>query len=50
VLLSIFLGGLVGIGGAFVRTFFAGQSDEEEQEKMQQVKAAFRDPLGRNVS
>ncbi len=50
VLLSIFLGGLVGVGGAFVRTFFAGQSDEEEQEKMQQVKAAFRDPLGRNVS
>lgn len=50
VLLSAFLGGIVGIGGAFARTFFANQSDEEEQEKLQQVKAALRDPLGRNVS
>lgn len=50
VLLSMFLGGLVGIGGAFARTFFTNQSGEEEQEKLQQLKAALRDPLGRNVS
>jgi uncharacterized protein involved in exopolysaccharide biosynthesis len=50
VLLSMFLGGLVGIGGAFARTFFTSQNDEEEQEKLEQIKAALHDPLGRNAS
>ena len=50
VLLSMFLGGLVGVGGAFVRTFFSNQEDDEEKKKLQQIKEAFRDPLGRKTA
>lgn len=46
VVLSFILGAIVGVGGAFVQAFFAEQSDAEEQEKMQEVKAALRNPLG----
>ena len=50
VLLSVILGGLIGVGGAFVRTFFSNQEDDEEKEKLQQIKKAFRDPLGRKTA
>lgn len=48
VLLSLILGGMVGIGGAFVRTFLGEQEDEEEREKLEEIKQAFRNPLGGN--
>lgn len=42
VLLSLLLGGVAGIGGSFLRTFFKIQEDKpEEQEKLEEVRQAF---------
>lgn len=46
VILSFILGGMLGIGGAFVRTFLNEQGDDEEREKLEEVRHAFRHPLG----
>ena len=44
VILSFILGGMLGIGGAFVRTFMSNQEDGEERQKLEEVKNAFRSP------
>lgn len=46
VILSFILGGMVGVGGAFVRTFVSDQENEEEREKLKEIKKAFRHPWG----
>ena len=48
VLLSLILGGMVGVGGAFVKTFLGEQEDQEERAKLDEIKHALRHPFGRS--
>ncbi|MFO8231764.1 MAG: Wzz/FepE/Etk N-terminal domain-containing protein [Longimonas sp.] len=48
VVLSFVLGGMLGIGGAFVRTFLASAEEDEERQKLEEIKNAFRHPWGRD--
>jgi uncharacterized protein involved in exopolysaccharide biosynthesis len=42
VILSVFLGGLLGVGGAFVSNFFSGKKESvEEQKKVEKIQTAF---------
>jgi uncharacterized protein involved in exopolysaccharide biosynthesis len=40
-ILSVFLGGIVGVLGAFLRTFVAGEGEDERQEKIEEIRNAF---------
>jgi uncharacterized protein involved in exopolysaccharide biosynthesis len=40
-ILSVLLGGIVGVLGAFLRTVVAGEGDDERQEKIEEIRNAF---------